>query len=481
MKSTLGHSSYLTGAEARQKLIEIERKYDLFKYTVGGFSAWRILRFEVMSNVQNLPFFSKTKETSRIRRLIERLSLVRQELPRLLFPKQAKYIVKTFTSALRETEMDMYKDVYFDDLIRVLDSWYKIEALNNPEYNYRRSKMLFPAEITTAAIDLFASVMSYLGGPRSITTFTAVLLQIIRAEPELQSLSPGMIRNKLRWFYWSKRIYSILLRKIKPRYVLTADTGEFPIWAAAQELGITTIEFQHGIFSRDHPDSLPDFALIYKNSLIVPDKLLVYGQYWVDELKGNRFYDRELIPVGNLNIEHYRELKLKRMMSNGESSRCTILFTTQGLDRERLIEFVVQFALIAKASMTCQIFIKLHPAENDRKIYEHSLSAFPNVQILFTHEEPTTYDLLTRSHYHCSIASATHYDALGVGVQTIVLPLAGHEVVAGLVSSGHAVLAKNPRDLADIVSNFQNAVVPPETSDYYFSTDALKNMINQIG
>ncbi len=481
MISSSNNPSYLSGAEARQRLSDMETKYDLYQYKLGGFSAWRLLRFEVMSSLQNLPFSSGEKERSRFRRLMKNVPAAFWELPRLFSPKRARYIIKTFATALREIEMGLYKDVYFDDIIKDLGPWYKIEAINNPAYNDRRKKMLFPADTTTTAIDLAVSALSRLIGPRTITKVAACLAQALQSESNLQYLSASVIKTKLRWFYWSKRIYSMLLKKINPEYVLTADTGEFAIWAAAQELGIIAVEFQHGVFSSDHPDALPGSALRYRDSLIVPDKILLYGKYWMSELQKNKFYDHELIIVGNPRIDRYRQIRSENLSFVRQNRECVIVVTTQGLDRNRLIDFIKQYLSISKNKLDCHVFIKLHPAENDKDYYVNHFSSFSNVEVVSASEDPATFDLLAFSHYHVSIASAVHYDALGIGVPTIVLPLAGYEVVAELISSGHAVLAHTPQDLVNIVSGYKNAIVPTDVSEYYFSPNALQNIRNQLG
>jgi hypothetical protein len=47
---------YLTEAQASERLQELEAKYDLFRFTVDGHSAWQLLRFRAAGVLQNLPF-----------------------------------------------------------------------------------------------------------------------------------------------------------------------------------------------------------------------------------------------------------------------------------------------------------------------------------------------------------------------------------------------------------------------------------------
>jgi hypothetical protein len=88
--------------------------------------------------------------------------------------------------------------------------------------------------------------------------------------------------------------------------------------------------------------------------------------------------------------------------------------------------------------------------------------------------------LLTRADFHLSIASASHYDALGLGVPTIVLALEGYETVIDLVNAGHAYLARTPGDMLAFMQNSSITSVPPEVSAYYFTPDAVQNAIREL-
>lgn len=473
--------SYKTEAEASARLRELEVKYDLFRYTVDGYSAWRLLRFWAALSLQSLPF-QKQVVLPKWRRLGKLLFQSVLDLPAFLFPKPARYVVKTFSSALSDKENGCWKDVYFDDLLKEIGNCYKIEVQNNPLFIDRRKAALIPVAITTASIDLLSAIFAKVFRPAGISQVAYRMAADLQDEPDLHVLNSCIIARILYRFYWSKRIYKWLLMRIRPDFVLVADTAEYPIWSAAKELGIKTFEFQHGIFSRNHPDALPGLALPYTSTLIVPHKIFLYGDFWKRELEANGFYEKVLCVVGNIRIDHYRNIRTTYTARNRDDAPCCIMLTTQGFAVRQLISFVSQFLDLAEGQLNYQLYIKLHPIyDRDRSIYDAVFASNQRVQVISGADEPSTFDLLTRADLHLSISSACHYDALGLGVPTVILALPNHEIVLHLVDSGHASLARTPKDLVDIATKWRDISVPPEVSEFYFQPNGAFNIKRELG
>lgn len=468
-----------TEARAAEHLRQLEEKYNLFQYHVGGYSAWQLLRSEAGFRMLNLP---KSEKLFDSKRRWHRRKLILPETFRFFFPGHSDYVIKTASSALREKEAGLYKDVYFDDLLKKLGNAYKIEKINSPLYDDRRTLALFPSAMTTSTMDLVAGWLTKLPASAEITRVANQISSSLVAEPAMQILPPERIIVLLKHFYWLKQLYRFLLQRIHPKYVLVENTSSgYQIWAAAQELGITTIEVQHGIFSQNHPDVLPASALPYRKSLIVPDKIFMFGEYWRDELKKTRFYDRELVPVGSPQIDHYRQVRIEQRKHKLHNEQCAMLLTTQGLSQDSLIQFVADFLRAAQRKLDYLFYIKLHPTrEVSKSAYEQAFGSNPNVHILLGSEDPSVYELLSKVDFHLSVASASHYDALGLGVPTIVLPLVGYETVNGLVDAGHAHLANTPQDLLAFILDSRTLSVPPEVSNYYFTSGAVPNMVREL-
>ena len=103
------------------------------------------------------------------------------------------------------------------------------------------------------------------------------------------------------------------------------------------------------------------------------------------------------------------------------------------------------------------------------------------MRILASEERPSTLELLSAADAHVSISSACHYESLGIGVPTIVLPLPGHEQVLPLVDAGHAALAATPAELVRLLGESRDLRVPEEVSGRYYRPGALERIAGELG
>lgn len=473
-------TKYRSEKEAIEHVRYLEVEYDLFQYQVDGWSAWRLLRFSAVRALVQVPIDTPPATVQRRwLRKSERLMLAARGLPRLLFPRRARHVVKTFSSARSEQVAGRYKDVYFDDLLTEIGSYFKIETLNNTIFNARGKNALIKSDVTDD-VELLAGGLARVSIPSYIQDIAHRMSACLRAEPALDKFSPRIISTTLTAFYWAKRFYGGLFKRIGAEFVLLADTGEFAALAGAKELGIKAFEFQHGVFTRDHADALSSAELPYKNSLLVPDELLLYGEYWKRHLESSGFYDRELVVVGSIRVDRYRKARAAYQAKRRDRI-FTLVLTTQGRDTQRLTTFAADFLKLAKDLEMC-LYIKLHPIyDTEKSLYEAALGTDPRVHVLLATEAPSTFELLSQADLHVSIASACHYEAIGLGVPTIILPLDGYEVVLPLYEAGHAFLARTPQDLVNVVLQTRNLTVSPQVSEWYFKSGALENIKRELG
>ena len=213
---------------------------------------------------------------------------------------------------------------------------------------------------------------------------------------------------------------------------------------------------------------------MYKDTLLVPDKVLLFGEYWCGELAANGFYEDELLSVGSLRMDRYRRER-KAKPAGGPTQ---VVFTTQGLVVPQVAAFLRDFmAMVGDAGLDVALTVKLHPVyDPSPEPYRQALGPDKRVRILQGREMPSTFTLLSQADLHLSIASACHYDALGLGVPSVVLPLSGYTVVENLLQSGHAAAAYTPQELLDLLSTVGSQSVPLSVQEWYFKSGALENI-----
>ena len=458
-----------------QLIRNIEARHDLLQYQIDGWCVWPLFRFPVAMRLMDLSFNQK-KESFSLRELAW---IAAKDLPRLLFPRRSRYVVMTYSSALMEEEHGRYKDVFFDDLLPELGSFFKIETLNNKSFWDRSNRALLKRDLTSTAFELLSTlVLPKFKRPPQISRVAEDLSASLRQEAGLESFTPQNIAAHLEVFYWKKKLYSALFRRMKPACLFSADGfSDHAVIAAAKQVGAKVYEFQHGGFIRGGPEyGWSSYAVSYKPSMPIPDQIFVFGEYWKEQLEGDGFWEGHLIPAGNMRIDRYRGLQ-QHYRSGRSDVACNLVLTTQGIDTESLISFMSEFLQIVEGQAEINLTLKLHPAfDNSKETYEREFGTNSRVRIVSGSERPSTFELLAAADLHLSISSTCHYDALGLGVPTVILPLANSGWVLPLHRSGHAFLAPTPEALLDIVLKLDETSVPADVGAYYFQPGAVENM-----
>jgi hypothetical protein len=127
------------------------------------------------------------------------------------------------------------------------------------------------------------------------------------------------------------------------------------------------------------------------------------------------------------------------------------------------------------------LIVKLHPVyDQGTHVYRDKLASYPNVSIYKGNEGRSTLELLASADAHLSISSATHYDALALGVPTIVLKLPSYETVLPLIENGHVPTVSDPHQLAALLVAGSIPNVDPKLSEYFCKPGAVGNMLQAL-
>lgn len=467
-------SGMRTEAEAAAVLARFEIEHRLFELSVRGVSVWRLLRFPVGFALQNLPF--ERAPLPRGELLAAFLRSLR-DLARL--PRDARYAVKTYVSALRIGVRRGYEDIYFERLLDEAPGGVRLYSLNAAGYFGRPASSTAPA-VDCTAVNVAGALLARLFPVRDGDAVFARLGALIGDRLGIAEFPAGRVRRMFSSFWWQSRLHLWILRRLGVKTVFAADTGERALLDACRRLGVRFVELQHGIFTPDHPDSLPFQALqgAEEAALLLPDALALYGDYWRDRLAGTALGKTgRLLPVGASVIEKYRAVRAADFRPAPGCPRLVV--TTQGIDRDALIGFLAGF--LSLYGEPCLLTIKLHPAyDSSLEPYIRMLGADPRVRIVGGRDDPNTYELIAESDLHLSIASACHYDALGIGTPTLVIGLAGYPLVQDLLDAGDALFAGDPGELAKTVSRRGWAPVAETVSGKYYRHGFVQNLMPLI-
>lgn len=467
----------LTENEVAQQLADAEASQRLFSFTLGGVSLWRLLRAPVGHSLQGLGLQAQGQGG--------RLLLISHALRsllgiwRVLLGGRRLFIVKSYSSALRTQKPDGYADVYFDEFLEQVPGGSKWSFCNSSAFAGRELRARIQIDLDITFIQIASAVLAiFFPFHRSASEYAQLASAANRAFGA-RTLDAGRVRKAYAKFRWQVWFYSLLLGRLRPRAVFVADTGEYALMRAAQLRGIRVVELQHGIFSQDHPDALPAAALTQaRGDLLLPDVLAVYGQYWRDCLSTSALASLDrIVPCGCAAIEEYRSLRAAVQYGASSAGPLRVLLTAQGFSVSELVCFIQEFLLHRVGPI--ELNIKLHPIYDDSGSYA-ILASDERVHILESGHSMPTHQLIAESDIHLSISSACHYDALALGVPTIVLGLPGHELMRPLVAMGAARFADLP---ATLVAQLEALETAPgvDASEYFCSHSFVENLSRAAG
>jgi hypothetical protein len=453
-------------AEAEELIRQVEEEHDLLRVELDGWCVWPLFRLGVGYMLQER-LTSPAAPVPRTRRLQRAAADVAGAL-RL---RRSPWLVKSLVSGLVDVEDGRYKDIWFDELLDALPNAVKVDGVNNPAFLDRRALARHPSAMTSGGLEVAAGVLSRLPDPPLLAAAAAALAAPWEAKVGPGILTPQWFRAGLARYRWMKRLWSTVLARVRPGVVFTADPGENALCAAAREAGARVLEMQHGSIDRHHHAyGWTGYAAGYRDRMPLPHHLLLYGEHWREELTANGFWEPQAVVVGSLRMDAYRA----RRPQPADSPR-VVLVTSQGIDTAEVAAFLAEFLRIVPDA-DLRLVVKLHPGYERVKDAYGEVMTDPRATVLLGSEGESTFDLLLRTHLHLSVSSTCHYEALGLGVPTAILPFATHEIVEPLRAAGHATLLGAPTDLAALLREGAGRGVPPEVSGYYFAPDALRRV-----
>lgn len=451
-----------------------EEKEDLFSLRIRGVCVWRIIRSSVFSSVQNIGL----NGGAGVKRKDVVVAALRS-LPRILYAilnrKKLRYGVVSYPVALRIPNGDgRYNDFYYQEILDQMPGGVRLS--NGPILRADRKTKEGILNLDLSIFSLFSLVLARIFPIESKDGVYAKISDALARELAVPGISELSLKRWFSIFWWESKVKGIFFNALGLEFIFTINSSEYIIVNSAIAEGIRTIELQHGVYTRNHPDALANEVVMKygRNSLFLPDTIALYGNYWVNELRP--IYNKssvQVVAVGSNTCDFLRKKRTESYSRGGGA--VTVLVTTQGMQKKELIDFirgVLEISLIK-----INFIIKLHPTyDKDKDFYLHEFMSDDRIMIAAGDEDPSTSELLTVVDLHASIASMCHYDALSIGLPTIVIGLPGSELVSPIVENGSAVLVNNPAEMVRLIEGRKWIEPSREIQQYYCKSGFIENI-----
>jgi hypothetical protein len=483
---------------------------NIMELRIGRWCAWpivkRTIRLLLMERILNFEDIHQRSSLANIegnkrkRYFYDVMSTIVQLAKHNRWRKHPQFIILNDTDSFREQDRKgRYFDVFFDDLLNGRGLTYRPYIIEDGMMWPHKDNVEGRRHLNAELLLLLSELLSH--RPvirRQVSSVAKPLSDIISKTgiPMPKSMVKKAVQKKLERFEGARICYKKFFKWRNIKALLLIDSNSrFGQIAAAKELNVPVIEFQHGIIGKDNvgyqwsPSLLPN-----KKNMALADNIFVFGQLWQEMLVKNGFWNKEeILSVGSALIDRYR---YKHEIKKSDPYRLNILFTTDWTLQDKAILFWKKFMDIAeskKTSVKYKLFIKPHPCEDHyQERYRVLIDNISNKCVLMDRDE-STYKAMISSDLHVSFASTTLLESAGLGIPTICISGNGtNGDLQGLIGSkkcnNYIVHIDSPEDLLGVLVKIN------ESKDFYknwrettkkegnkiFKKGFLKNSVNII-
>jgi hypothetical protein len=404
--------------ELREFILYLEDKYNLLDFEIDGVKPWQLMRVQIDYDLGKVCGVMETPHTtiSFIDKIKNSVSIIYSSIFKNPFlSKQVDILVFSHIRVQKVDDevIDIYTHYLEKEFLQQKKSFIELEIpfngkhlKDNMPFRYHRDFFLVAKHIISKFI--------------KINSIDNNLLNNIQKEINekvgnydiKQLLISSVKKYKVEYFLYKK-----LLQKIRPKqiYLVVGYGGLGSLIKAAKDLGIETIELQHGNFSKYH------FGYYFGEEKIeldyFPDKFLVWNEYWKTLIN---------FPINDNNVQirpfdylEYRKSKYDMIKVKNQA-----IVLSQGVLGDQIAKKILDNWEYFKQF---DIKYKLHPGEYDRYDAYKSLSIlskYDNVEIITNTD---LYQLFSSSEYQIGVYSTALSEGVEFGCKTILLNLAGVE------------------------------------------------------
>ena len=376
--------------------------------------------------------------------IIGKFSIILNIIPNLVtiksyLKKEKKYLFLT-NPRRKLLRSGLYHDLFTDPLIELLNEnsvcalemplknrHYKPEYTNNLKY-FDWYELIINLRAKLIKKTLSAEIL------KIISSIESVILDSFNLRLDIKSM---IVKSRIR-MKAAVPVYKKLLSKIKPEIIfLVCSYGKEDLIDAARELGIISIELQHGIIHKNHP------GYNYPNSgkKSFPDYLLVFGDEWKKVCKFPTS-ETNIIPLGYpFFVETTAEININKNNS--------IIYLSQPNNAKKLHENFIKTAIMYKGKY--DFILKLHPLQyKNRKTIYCELNEFEETGLIkvIDSDSPTLYELQSVAVFQVGVNSTALFEGTYFNSKTIILKLPGYENLEPFIDSGYFTFIE-PDDIPD--------------------------------
>ena len=229
-----------------------------------------------------------------------------------------------------------------------------------------------------------------------------------------------------------------------------------------RDFKVPLVELQHGDASSfDMVSSYPDKI---DGVYWIPNKIFLYGSYWVERYK----LESQKIVIGNPVFDIFNK-KYSNVKTNSNNVLC-ISVNSVGFAR-----FVFE---ASKKDYSTKFYFKLRESEYDNWAINYPFLSNTKNFTIINNNDRHLYDLIAKSSYIISTISTVIYESLSLNTNVIVVKNNDFPYVEELEKKGLIKIAETTDELIDLINLNPDELKIDET--LFYKPNSLQNLDFQI-
>ena len=476
------------------KLItEIEEKFDVDSIKLqDGTKLWNLIRIIIFFYFQKHEISNKRSHV--LSKFNSFFNLAVETLKPLKFPKKNGGIYGFSGTEARKLKNGKYYDKNMDSLYEIFNNNLYVFEWPTPQ-GYRRkyngkiySKNYVPMHIPVYSKTFWNIAFYKLFGKKHFEIYNEDLIDeilnyVLTAYSTDKKRLEEYLYNNIAIFFYMKEFFTIFLKKYLPKAVLMrCGYGRFhmALSQACKELGIPSIELQHGLITRYHAGYIKTTKS--ENRDCVPEYILTYGDFFTDIIREGSLFEKEkVVTVGFPYLEEVMEAppsideKVKEFISKFAA---TILVTSQWTVADELKEFIVRVAKeLNNRNKSIGIVFKPHP--RDWRDY----SNIREENMFIPNKYDSIYEILKVVDIHSTVYSTSGLEALAFGKPNIFIDVGKTNIedIIHVVDNKVSFLVSSPQEYIEkveyIFSDYEKlSKEVKKVAEKFFKPNAKKNI-----
>lgn len=462
----------------------IEKKYDLYHQQINGIYPWTYFRMNFW-NYEICKDLLVLSEHDNAKKNIQLYVKQAKSFLFLLKRRNKKYIHSAdivFFSHERRIKTDgFFECIYIDELVKkydnsvVLEKPYQGQHLTPVQIDniYYIDKLLIKAELfylfhycfkTNRYKHVYKKVQDNFAQPLE------EIMQMYHCTVQYESMYTNLTKIVLQ-FSLIKRELKKLIEKIQPKIIV--ETVYYSKYCMvlnelAREMGIPTIELQHGTMHSAH--AAYQFSAECGEIKQFPNYVYVFSGYW-------KKCAHLPIPDDCIKVTGYPyfERQLNKYKIN-KDEKINIIFVSQGTIGKELSMLASELCgLLDKDGY--HIIYKLHPGEYVGWKERTPWLLKENIEVVDSLEH-NIYEYFAKCSIQVGVYSTAIYEGLGFGLTTYIYNIGHADTLAGLCEQGYASYVRNAKELYTNICTYNES--EKKDGKIFWRLHSFENICNEI-